>query len=512
MRNSDMFKVPFFVRGDFDGFIGLFIDNLVNLLIITGLCLSIGMDERLIFGRILPATALSVLAGNIFYAWQSRRLARREQRLDVTALPYGINTVSLLAFFSLIIMPVYVQTKDAELAWQVGVMSCLISGIFEGLGAFFGDFLRRISPRAALLATLAGIAIAFIALDHTIKIWDKPVIAFIPLALILVEYFSHVRLPFRIPAGFYALFLGSLIAWTTGAMDGAALTKSIDQISLHVPDFALFSIFTADNMARMVPYLSISVPMGLMSFFGTLQNIESASAAGDTYRAMPALAMNGAGTVVGALFGSPFPTTVYIGHPGWKGLGARSGYSVLNGAVITLICFTGLMSVVVSLIPLEAGYPILLWIGVVITAQAFQTTPGEHAPAVALGLMPAIAAWGLSLLRQFVNAGGGKPVEETNRIIAATLPHLKGILVFAEGPLFSAMFLTGVAVYIIEKNFLRAFYWTLPLIAFSWLGLIHSPAVGWGMAGMVPLGYGLFAGVLLLVWVYERKGRGADEK
>jgi hypothetical protein len=30
---------PWFVRGDIDGFIGLFIDNLVNLLIATGLCL-----------------------------------------------------------------------------------------------------------------------------------------------------------------------------------------------------------------------------------------------------------------------------------------------------------------------------------------------------------------------------------------------------------------------------------------------------------------------------------------
>ena len=405
--DTDGFSLPFFVKGDFDGFIGLFIDNLINLLIITGLCLSINMGPELVFGQILPATALSVCAGNIFFAWQARRLASREKRSDVTALPYGINTVSLLAFFSLIILPVYIQTKDPVLAWQVGVIACLVSGICEGLGAFVGDWLRRVTPRAALLSTLAGIAIAFIALDHTIKIWDKPVIAFVPMALILAEYLSHLKLPFRIPAGLYALVVGGIIAWATGAMDGKALSDSLNQVTFHLPGFVFFDVFNSQTMERIVPFLAVSVPMGLMSFFGSLQNIESASAAGDTYEARPVLLMNGAGTLVGAFCGSPFPTTVYIGHPGWKGLGARTGYSIINGVVITVICFTGLMSVITSLVPFEAGYPILLWIGLVITAQAFQTTPKEHAPAVALGLMPSIASWGLSVLRQYIGCEGG---------------------------------------------------------------------------------------------------------
>jgi len=503
---DNSFRLPLFVRGDFDGFIGLFIDNLVNMLIITGLCLSLGMPEDLVFGTILPATAISVLAGNIFYSWQARKLAFREKRADVTALPYGINTVSLLAFFAMIIAPVYTRTGDPVLAWSVGVMCCLVSGIFEGIGAFFGDALRRITPRAALLSTLAGIAIVFIALEQTIKIWDKPIIAFVPLALILVEYFSHARLPFRIPAGFYALLAGSAIAWSIGAMDASALAESAKAVSFRFPAPAFTVTFSSENLARILPYLSVAVPMGLMSFFGTLQNIESASAAGDTYPAMPALAMNGAGTIVGALFGSPFPTTVYIGHPGWKGLGARSGYSIINGAVMTLICFSGLMSVVVSAVPLEAGYPILLWIGIIITAQAFQATPHKHAPAVALGLMPAISSWGLSLLRQYISRTGKFSGPEIDGMIAGALPHLKGIIAFSEGALFSAMFITAVAVYLIEKNFLRAFLWTLPLILFSWFGLIHSTGIGPGMAGKLPAGYSLFAAVILLVYFYSKKG------
>ena len=499
------FRLPLMVKGDIDGFIGLFIDNLVNLLLISGLCLSIGMGADLVFGRILPGTALSVLAGNIFYSWQARRLARREGRDDVTALPYGINTVSLFAYFSFIIAPVYIQTKDASLAWKVGVAACLVSGVFEGLGAFVGERIRRITPRAALLSTLSGIAIAFIALNHVFPLWEKPLIAFVPLAFILIEYFSRARLPLGIPAGLYALVFGGAIAWGMGAMDAGALGRSLEGLSLYLPAPAILEM--AGGLADILPYLGIAIPMGILSFFGTLQNIESAAAAGDEFPAMPALAMNGVGTIVGALFGSPFPTTVYIGHPGWKALGARSAYSVINGAVMTVLCTSGLIGVIGSLVPLEAGYPILLWIGVVITAQAFQSTPREHAPAVALGLLPAIASWGLSLLRQYAGAGGAA---EVDRLIASTLPNLKGIISFAEGPLLSAMFLTALGVYLIERDFLKAFWWTIALAVSAWFGLIHSPAVGFGAAEGVAAGYTLIAAVVLVTHVYRSRFGGKE--
>ena len=505
MKSAARFTYPLFVRGDFDGFIGLFIDNLVNLLIITGLCHAIGMPSDLIYGKMLPGTALSVLAGNIFYAWQAHRLAKREGRSDVTALPYGINTVSLFAFFSLIIAPVYLHTKDADFAWKVGVISCFISGLFEGFGSFIGERIRKLTPRGALLSTLAGIAITFIALDQTIKIWDRPFISFIPLALIMAEYFSRARLPFRIPAGFYALAIGSAIAWGSGSMNSGALSESAGRISIILPEFVFFDVVRSISANDILPYLSISIPMGIMSFFGTLQNLESSSAAGDTYPAMPSLAMNGVGTLVGALFGSPFPTTVYIGHPGWKGLGARAGYSIINGSVVTLICFTGLMGVMVALVPLEAGYPILLWIGLIITAQAFQATPREHAPAVALGLLPAISAWGLGLLRQYIaNTGGNPDPAAIDTLIAGSLPALKGILVFSEGALFSAMFLSAVAVYLIERDFLRSFLWCIPLVVFSFFGFIHSNAIGLFKAGSLPLAYGMFAATFLLIYIYRK--------
>jgi len=286
-------------------------------------------------------------------------------------------------------------------------------------------------------------------------------------------------------------------------MDGKSLLESTDRLSIVAPSLAFSEVFS--GIKEIIPYLGIAIPMGIMSFFGTLQNIESAAAAGDTYPATPALAMNGVGTIVGSVFGSPFPTTVYIGHPGWKALGARAGYSIINGAAITLICFTGAMSILLSLVPLEAGYPILLWIGLIITAQAFQTTPRAHAPAVALGLMPAISAWGLSLLGRYININGEYSTAEINALISKTIPDLKGIVTFSEGPLLSAMFLTSVTVYLIEKDFLKAFYWTLPLILCTFFGFIHSSEIGISASGQISLGYTLFALVILGVHFFNKQ-------
>src|SRR4030042_362239 len=136
-----------FVRGDLDGFFGLFVDNLLQLMLITSLCpLVCGIPSEMVFGRILPGAALSILAGNLFYAWQARRLMKRSGRTDVTALPYGINTVSLMAFIFLIMGPIYQAPQDATRAWQAGLLACLLNGLMEIVWAFFGDWVRGPPP------------------------------------------------------------------------------------------------------------------------------------------------------------------------------------------------------------------------------------------------------------------------------------------------------------------------------------------------------------------------------
>ena len=71
-------------------------------------------------------------------------------------------------------------------------------------------------------------------------------------------------------------------------------------------------------------------------------------------------------------------------------MGARHGYSILNGVIVTILVFIGGITLVLEVIPLEALLGILLWLGLIMTSQAFQASPSRHALAVSIGLIPCI--------------------------------------------------------------------------------------------------------------------------
>jgi AGZA family xanthine/uracil permease-like MFS transporter len=206
---------------------------------------------------------------------------------------------------------------------------------------------------------------------------------------------------------------------------------------------------------------------------GSLQNIESAEAAGDRYRTFPSLMANGFGSVVAALFGSVFATTIYIGHPGWKRMGARSGYSVLNGLFISFLCLTGTIHAALNWIPLEAGIGILLYIGIIIVAQSFQETPKAHALAVALGIVPALAAWGLLMLETGTRAAG-KSLFELGLGPFAQSIAIQGMIALERGFIFSSMILAAIGVALIERQFVTAGIWSLVAGLLSAVGIIHA--------------------------------------
>ena len=498
-------RYPFFVRRDLDGFFGLFIDNLIQLLLILQLCAMFcgmeGESRGLLYQRILPGAAVSIILGNLFYAWQARRLARQTGRDDVTALPYGINTPSLLIYIHFVMAPVYRESlgtmspaEAAEFAWEMGLIACLGSGLIEFFGAFIAESIRKRTPRAALLSTLAGIAIGFIAMQFALQIFHKPLLGMLPLAVVLITYFSQVPFPFHLPGGFIAVLLGTATAWlltllvrawpdaptwiADSAMSPAAVTEAWSQRGFYLPLFAGDTIWRVLQQPDLwLKHLSVIIPMGLFNLIGSLQNIESAEAAGDRYHTGTSLAVNGIGSITAALFGSCFPTTIYIGHPGWKGLGARAGYSTLNGLVIAVICLTGTVGVMNALIPREAGASIVLWIGIIITAQAFAACSKEHAPAVAVGLFPALVAWGLNLVQATLFAAGGKTMQDL--LLAAPHLELQGYLlepmiILDRGYIFTCMILSAISAFLIDRKFFTAGVWALIGASFAGLGLTHA--------------------------------------
>jgi AGZA family xanthine/uracil permease-like MFS transporter len=472
-----------FVRGDIDGFFGLALDNLVQLLLIDSLCrFVLGFPPELIYGRVLPGAAISVLVGNLFYSYQAKKLAERTGRTDVCALPYGINTVSLIAHVFLVMLPAKVLATQAGLpdpsrvAWQAGLFATLCSGIIEFALAFVAEKVRRVTPRAALLSTLAGIALGFISLGFLFRTFARPIIGLTTFGIVMMTYFGRVRFKGRIPGGTVAVGLGTLISWLIGI---APVGARPDAASLHLPVPVLGDLISALRGGFLLPYLSVIIAMGLFNVLGSLQNIESAEAAGDSYDTKSSLIVNGVGSFAAALFGSAFPTTIYIGHPGWKALGARAGYSVLNGIFMTIVCVTGTLAWIAWAVPIDAGMAIVLWIGIVISAQAFQATPSEHAPAVVLGILPGIAAWGALMAKSGLRAAGlGSTAAPFSEALVAEFAKadvwIHGAFSLEQGFLFTAMVLAAATVGVIERKWTVAAAWCAIGALLSAAGLMHS--------------------------------------
>jgi adenine/guanine/hypoxanthine permease len=473
-----------FVRGDVDGFFGLAIDNLVQLLLIDALCRTVlGFPAELVYGRILPGAAVSLVVGNLFYARQAMALGRATGRSDVCALPYGINTVSLFAYVFLVMLPAKLAAAaagaadPARVAWQAGLAACVGSGLIELTGALYAERVRRATPRAALLGTLAGIALTFISIGFLFRAYARPLVGLSTLAIVFLVYFGRRRFKGGLPGGLVAVLLGTLLAWMQGiAPVGARPTTGL---ALYLPVPVVGDLLAALSGSWLV-YVSVILPMGLFNLIGSLQNVESAEAAGDAFPTRPSLAANGVGTLAAALFGSCFPTTIYIGHPGWKAMGARAGYSVLNAAFFTVVCLSGTLAWIAWAVPIDAGMAIVLWIGIVITAQAFAATPMRHAPAVVVGLLPGVAAWGALLLKNGLRTAGmgtpdGAPFGPD--LIAKLAPSDTwghGIFALEQGFILTSMLLAAAVAEVIDQRFGRAALWCFAGATLSACGLVHA--------------------------------------
>ena len=513
-------KLPWFVGGDLDGFLGLFIDNLLMLMVISVFCSTLcGMEGVFINSHIMTGAAVSLVVGNVFYAWQARKLALRTGNPNVTALPYGINTTTVVSFTFLVMLPVYLQTHDPVLAWKTGVFACLMSGVFETIGAFCCDWLRRNTPRAALLSCLAGVGITFIAMGFLFQIFANPVIAVAPAFLMIAAYGSNLRFPKRIPGGIVALLVGVIIAWGTKALGYDFFTPSTEvwKPAFYYPIPVVGDMFDFVINGGGWKFLSVIIPMALFSVIGSLENLESADAGGDHFETRSSLLVNGLGSIAAALFGSPFPTTIYIGHPGWKQMGARHGYSVLNAVMITVLILLGGMPLILKLIPIEVLLGILLWIGLIINAQAYQATPKRHAMAVTIGMIPCIASWALMLVKTTVSTCGASFPDIASRFGSDL--YIFGLLALDQGFILTGIILSAVFAFCIDRLFLKAAAWLAVGAVLSFFGLIHAyqltetgadPVYGWNVGPHFAIAYGLSALLLAALHFIYRMNPKAD--
>ena len=366
--------LPFWTRGDLNAFFGLGINMLVNVLVLAGLCIGVvNMAPDDVYRVVLPALGIELLVGNIFYFYLARRLALKERRNDVTALPYGPSVPHMFIVTLVIMLPTYLATKDPVAAWMAGLAWAFIIGVIILIGAFVGPTIRHLTPRAAMLGTLAGISLAFISMRPGAQMWGALWIALPVFMIIIAGFIAGVRLPGNFPVGLAALLVGSAIGWIGGYMEPAAVGDAAKSIAVGIPSLNVDLLF--DGLSGISPLLATAIPLGIYNFTEAMSNVESAAAAGDNYNLRHVLLADGTGAIVGAALGSPFPPAVYIGHPGWKAAGGRISYSLASGVVIFLLCAFGLFPLLAALLPIPAIVPVLLFIGLVIGSQAFVAVP-----------------------------------------------------------------------------------------------------------------------------------------
>ena len=398
----------------------------------------------------------------------------------------------------------------------MGVFASLVSGIVQSAGAFCVDWLRRTTPLAALLCPLAGLAMAFLGLGFVFGIFQAPEVALLPAVILLATYGSRMRLPWRIPSGLVALVVGGLTVVLLRALHLYQLPPGPPLVlpGLYLPKpVNLFQILFQGEGWR---YASIFLPLSLLDTLVSLQILESVRLAGDNYATRPSLLVNGLATLAGAVLGSPFPTTLYIGHTSHKANGARIGYSILGGAANAALCLTGLVPVVLHIVPLEVVAFVLVWFGVAMVAQAFREVPASHAVAVALGLVPMLAEWVTQIVDMTARKAGSDLMTIAPRFGSELAIY--GMIALGQGALLVSMIWAAALVWVIERRFLQASAWMVVAAVLSSFGVIHafvlSPQgienrLGWWAAPKFTLSY-LAAALALVLCHRYAQGNSAD--
>jgi AGZA family xanthine/uracil permease-like MFS transporter len=416
--------------------------------------------------------ALSILAGNLFYAWQARQLALKTGRDDVTAIPFGVNAPTIFGYIFLIMLPVYQRTHDPQLSWHMGVFACLISGLIQTGGAFCTDWLRRITPPAALLSPIAGVALAFLSLSFVVQIFQQPQLSLLPTIIILAIYSSRLRLPWRLPAVGLAMVVGIVLFAVLHAFHVAGLPDlpPIGAPSFNPPHPINMLEFLREPAGWQ--FISIILPFSIIDVIGCLFILESVKLSGDDYPTRPSLLANGLATFGAACFGSAFPTTVYFGHMAHKAVGGRIGYSIINGVVIMLMCLTGLLPIVMHFVPFQTIAVMVVWFGLLMVGQAFEEAPRAHGLAIAFGLIPVIASWGLQLVGTALETVGSSVTLAAAKF-GSELP-IYGLIALSQGAMLTSMIWTATLAMLLDRRFLKAAAWLLSGAALSFVGLIHA--------------------------------------
>jgi AGZA family xanthine/uracil permease-like MFS transporter len=516
------FTPRWFSIGDVNAFFGLMLDNVVNLAVLAGILVGgFGFPADLVFTRMFPGTALGILLGNLAYTAMAIRLARRAGRDDVTAMPLGTDTPSTIGIALAVLGPAYLAARarmsDADavvLAWQVGMATMVLMGLFKVAMSFIGERIGRWIPAAGLLGSIAGVGVALLGTLQLGEIYAEPVVGMIALGLILYALVARIRLPFQAPAVLVAVTVGAVLYYGLGAwgltVHPVAMPEANMLFALPVPNMG----FVTGMPIALRDYLPLALPFAILTIVGGINVTESARQAGDDYRTRDILLVEAVSTLIAGVCGGMSQTTPYIGHPAYKAMGGRAGYTLMTGLFVGLGGIFGYVAFMAALLPRPALAPVLFFIGLEITSQAYVATPRRHIAAVTVAILPSIAVVVQILLSQVYNgalmsaaidpAGTMTATGITNPAFIQTV----GVMVMlASGFIVTAMLWGATLAFLIDRRVVAAAVTLLACAILSLFGFIHSvlPTAGiyfpWTVSSSLPLhwsaAYALLAVVIL---------------
>jgi adenine/guanine/hypoxanthine permease len=493
------FRPKLWQPGDWNAFFGFGTNILVNMLTLTILLrFVLKMPDPIVFGRILPAMGLMMCLSTFYYAFLAYRLAKRTGRNDVCALPSGISVPHMFIVTLVIMLPIKLKTNDPIQGWEAGLVWVFFQSFILMIGGFIAPIIRKITPRAALLGTLAGVSITFISMTPALQMYMTPVIGLTCFAIILVNWLGGFQYPKGIPAGLVAIGVGMLIAWGSnlfglnyGGLSGKGVMDAFSNFGFNVPLPAVNHVFSGFHYLGVI--LVTAVPFGIYDLVEAMDNVESAEAGGDPYPTTRVLTADGIVSLIGCLMGNPYINAVYIGHPGWKGMGGRIGYSAAVGVMVIVLSWFGIISLLLAVVPVVAISPILLYIGMLIGAQAFQTTPKAHAPAIILALTPHVAAWAKTLMDSALQVAGTDAATLGSDKLANVGVLYPGLETMGGGAILTGLVLAAIGANVIDKKFINAAAFALSGSILTFFGFMHGQAVGIAVTPTVAVAYVIMA-------------------
>ncbi len=464
-----------FAKGDVNAFFGLMLDNMSDLVIMAAILMGVfKLPRELVLQRMIPGSAAGVLVGDLLYTWMAFRLAGKTGRNDVTAMPLGLDTPSTFGMAFAVIGPLYLETKDPEFTWQVSMAVIVLMGLFKIVVSFFGPLIRRSVPRAGLLGSIAAVALLLIAYLPSLRLFSSPVVGFLSLGVVLATLVARIGLPWRIPGALGGIFCGTVTAWLLGWF---GLLPGNLQLAFHPLELAfsmpLPTLEFLPGLSRALGFLPLVIPFALATVVGGVDVTESAEAAGDQYDTRSILLVEGVATLLAGLCGGVIQSCPYIGHPAYKEMGGRSGYTLATALFIGLGGMLGYLSFFVDLLPDAAVAPLLIFIGIEITAQAFEETPLRHYRAIALAFLPVIA-YLLQIEFGLLLANLGKQASALTGEMAACY---RATLLLGNGFIVTSLLWGGAFASLLDHDLIRSSLFLLACAGATLCGVIHSPLV-----------------------------------